>query len=69
MEALGASDYSSIKSLFAEDRTVPSPFLVLMPAREFFDRLGGATKGNIITLIYDTHPIRNTAGNRYESRR
>ena len=118
MQALGASDYATIKSLFAEDGTVTSPFLGLMPARDFFDRLGGATKGNVITpidvflpsgdqrhavayfrydwtvndgtlitfnvmdlfefrpgtdkvgaltLIYDTHPIRQTAGNKYES--
>lgn len=51
MEALGASDYATIKSLFAEDGTVTSPFLGLMPARDFFDRLGGATKGNAITPI------------------
>ena len=51
MQALGASDYATIKSLFAEDGTVTSPFLGLMPARDFFDRLGGATKGNVITPI------------------
>ena len=118
MEALGASDYATIKSLFAEDGTVTSPFLGLMPARDFFDRLGGATRGNVITpidvflpsgdqrhavayfrddwtvndgtlitfnvmdlfefrpgtdmvgaltLIYDTHPIRQTAGDKYDS--
>ena len=33
MEALGASDYATIKSLFAEDGTVTSRFLGLMPAR------------------------------------
>ena len=48
MEAMGASDYATIKSLFAEDGTVTSPFLGLMPARYFFDRLCGATKGNVI---------------------
>ena len=118
MEALGAGDYAAIKSLFADDGTVASPFLGLMPARDFFDRLGGATRNNVITpidvflpsggkehavayfrydwtvndgtlitfnvmdlfefrpgtdrigaltLIYDTHPIRQTAGNKYES--
>ena len=118
MGALGASDYSTTKLLFAKDGTVNSPSLGLMPARDFFDRLGGATKGNAITpidlfllsgdqqhavaysrydwtvndgtlitfnvmdlfefrsgtdkvgalnLIYDTHPIRQTAGNKYES--
>ena len=49
VEALGASDYTTVKSLFAEDGTVVSPFLGLMPARDFFDRLGGATKTNVIT--------------------
>ena len=51
MEALGASDYATIKSLFAEDGIVTSPFLGLMPACDFFDRLFGATKGNVITPI------------------
>ena len=33
MQALGASDYATIKSLFAEDGTVTLRFLGLMPAR------------------------------------
>ena len=49
MEALGASDYLTIKLLFAQDGTVTLPFLGLMPARDFFDSLGGATRGNAIT--------------------
>lgn len=118
MAALGTSDYDTIKSLFADDGMVTSPFLGQMKAHEFFDRLGGATQQNVITpievflptseqahavayfrydwtvndgtvitfnvmdlfifapgtdkisaldLIYDTHPIRQTAGNKYES--
>ena len=51
MEVLGASDYATIKSVFAKDGTVTLPFLGLMPARDFFDRLCGATKGNVITPI------------------
>ena len=51
LEALGASDYATIKSVFAKDGTVTLPFLGLMPARDFFDRLGGATRGNVITPI------------------
>ena len=51
MEALGASDYATIKSLFADNGNVTSPFPGLMPARDFFDRLGGATRGNVITPI------------------
>ena len=51
MEALGASDYATIMLLFAEDGTVTSPFLGLMPARDFFNRLAGVTKGNVINPI------------------
>ena len=51
LDALGASDYATIKSLFAEDGTVTLPFLGLMPACDFFDRLGSATRGNVITPI------------------
>ncbi len=51
MDGMAARDYLAIKSLFAEDRTATSPFLALMPAREFFHRLGSATKGNVITPI------------------
>lgn len=118
MKALGESDYATVKSLFAEDGRVRSPFLGEMPAGPFFDRLAEASARNVITpidiflsasdarratayfqydwtvrdgtvisfkvmdlfvfepgtnavshldLIYDTHPIRSTAGNKYEA--
>lgn len=118
MQALGASDYASIKALFAPGGRVCSPFLGEMDAGPFFDRLASASAKNVITpidiftsaggknqavayfrydwtvndgtlisfkvmdlfafeegtdkiarldLIYDTHPIRSTAGNKYES--
>ena len=117
MTALDRSDYSTVKSLFAPDGKVKSPFLGEMPADPFFDRLAGASSKNVITpidiflssaeknhavayfqydwtvrdgtlitfkvmdlftfergsdkvtyldLIYDTHPIRASAGNKYE---
>jgi hypothetical protein len=117
MKALGESDYSAVKSLFAPNARVLSPFLGKMEASAFFDRLGEASSLNVITpidifvsttekhhaaayfqydwtvrdgtlitfkvmdlftfephgdkvmsldLIYDTHPIRSTAGNKYE---
>lgn len=117
MDALGRSDYDTVKSLFAPDAKVKSPFLGEMPAGPFFDRLAGASAKNVITpidiflshsqqnhatayfqydwtvrdgtlitfkvmdlftfeagsdkvtyldLIYDTHPIRASAGNKYE---
>ena len=56
MEALGASDCATIKSLFAEDGTVTSPFLGLMPARDFFDRLG--TRPGAMSLPRSTYSCR-----------
>jgi len=118
MDALGRSDYATIKRLFASDAKVKSPFLGEMPVGPFFDRLAGASANNVITpidiflsdagknhatayfqydwtvrdgtlitfkvmdlftfesdgeqvsyldLIYDTHPIRVSAGNKYEA--
>ena len=117
MEALGRSDYGTVKSLFTPGGRVTSPFLGDMPAGPFFDRLAGASAKNVITpidiflsnsgknhatayfrydwtvrdgtlitfkvmdlftfepdtgkvthldIIYDTHPIRASAGNKYE---
>jgi len=118
MTALGASDYAGIKGLFAPKGRVRSPFLGVLEAGSFFDRLGEASSRNVITpidvflsasdqrhatayfqydwtvrdgtlitfkvmdlftfepdghriefldLIYDTHPIRTSAGNKYEA--
>src|SRR5438552_15705301 len=117
MDALGRSDYGTVKSLFTPSGRVKSPFLGEMPAGAFFDRLAGASASNVITpidillsnsgkehatayfrydwtvrdgtlttlkvmelftfapgsdqvtyldIIYDTHPIRASAGNKYE---
>src|SRR4051812_23377338 len=117
MDALGRSDYATVKGLFAPDGKVLSPFLGEMPAGPFFDRLAQASSMNVITpidiflsaagkmhatayfqydwtvrdgtlitfkvmdlfafeldsdrvtyldIVYDTHPIRATAGNKYE---
>jgi SnoaL-like domain len=117
MDALGRSDYGTVKNLFTPGGRVTSPFLGDMPAGPFFDRLAGASAKNVITpidaflssagknhatayfqydwtvrdgtlitfkvmdlftfepdsgkiahldIIYDTHPIRASAGNKYE---
>ncbi len=117
MDALGRSDYGTVKGLFTADGRVKSPFLGEMPAGAFFDRLAEASAKNVITpidiflsssgsnratayfqydwtvrdgtlitfkamdlftfepdgdkvtyldIIYDTHPIRTSAGNKYE---
>jgi hypothetical protein len=118
MDALGRSDYTTVKSLFTHGGQVRSPFLGEMLAAPFFDRLAEASTTNVITpidiflsatgkeqataffqydwtvrdgtlisfkvmdlftfepgsnqityldLIYDTFPIRESAGNKYES--
>ena len=51
MEALGRSDYATIKDLFAPDGRVSSPFLGEMAAGPFFDRLAGASETNVIAPI------------------
>jgi SnoaL-like protein len=117
MDALGRSDYDTVKSIFAPGARVNSPFLGEMLAGPFFDRLAQASTKNVITpidiflsssdkkhaaayfqydwtvrdgtlitfkvmdlftfepnsdkvtyldLIYDTHPVRVSAGNKYE---
>jgi hypothetical protein len=117
MDALGRSDYATVKGLFAPCGKVLSPFLGEMPAGPFFDRLAQASSRNVITpidiflsdngknhatayfqydwtvrdgtlitfkamdlftfepdsdrvtyldIVYDTHPIRMSAGNKYE---
>jgi hypothetical protein len=116
MDALGRSDYGTVKSLFAPGALVKSPFLGEMNAGSFFDRLAEASAKNVITpidiflsnadrnyatayfqydwtvrdgtlitfkvmdlftfepdsgkvtyldIIYDTHPIRTSAGDKY----
>jgi hypothetical protein len=51
MDALGRSDYATIKGLFSPDGLVISPFLGEMAAEPFFDRLAGASETNVITPI------------------
>ena len=51
MDALGRSDYGTVKSLFTPGGQVKSPFLGDMPAGPFFDRLAGASAKNVITPI------------------
>lgn len=51
MDALGRSDYRTVKSLFAPSGRVKSPFLGEMLAEPFFDRLAEASASNVITPI------------------
>jgi hypothetical protein len=51
LTALGRSDYTTVKSLFAPGGKVLSPFLGEMTFGPFFDRLAGASTRNVITPI------------------
>jgi hypothetical protein len=51
MTALGESDYTTVKSLFAPAGRVKSPFLGEMLVGPFFDRLAHASSKNVITAI------------------
>jgi len=61
LEALNRDDRETLVSLFAPTGRVYSPFLGEMPVREFFDRLGQATRRSVITPL-DIMP--SCAGNR-----
>jgi hypothetical protein len=50
-EALGASDYATIVSLFASGGRVRSLFLGEMEVKPFFEQLGNASAKNVITPI------------------
>ena len=64
MLALGESDYTAVKSLFAPGGKVLSPFLGERMDLFSFDPASGRVTCR--DLIYDTHPIRASAGNKYE---
>jgi hypothetical protein len=51
MDALGRSEYGTVKSLFLPGGLVKSPFLGETPAGPFFDRLAGTSTKNVITPI------------------
>ncbi|GHF03750.1 nuclear transport factor 2 family protein [Pseudolysinimonas yzui] len=51
LDALGRSDYATIKGLFSADGRVRSPFLGEMAAAPFFDRLAAASAQNVITPL------------------
>ena len=41
--------------------------LITLNVMDLFEFRPGADKVGALTLIYDTHPIRQTAGKKYES--
>ena len=41
--------------------------MITFNVMDLFEFWSGTDKAGALTLIYDTHPIRQTAGNKYES--
>lgn len=64
MRALHESDYATVKRLFAPGGKVLSSFLGEMMNLFSFDPASGRV--TCLDLIYDTHPIRASAGNKYQ---
>jgi len=52
---------------FRYDWTVNDGTLISFNVMDLFEFRPGTDKVGALTLIYDTHPIRQTAGNKYES--
>jgi hypothetical protein len=52
---------------FQYDWTVTDGTLITFKVMDLFEFEEGSDKVNYLTLIYDTHPIRATAGNKYEA--
>ncbi|KRB93115.1 nuclear transport factor 2 family protein [Noviherbaspirillum sp. Root189] len=52
---------------FQYDWTVTDGTLITFKVMDLFEFDEGSDKVSYLTLIYDTHPIRATAGNKYEA--
>jgi hypothetical protein len=52
---------------FRYDWTVSDGTLISFNVMDLFEFREGTDKISYLTLIYDTHPIRSTAGNKYET--
>ena len=52
---------------FRYDWTVNDGTLITFNVMDLFEFRPGTDKVSALTLIYDTQPIRQTAGNKYES--
>ena len=48
-------------------QTLPDGTLITFNVMDLFEFRPGTDKVGALTLIYDTHPIRQTTGNKYES--
>jgi len=56
-----------VVAYFRYDWTVNDGTLITFNVMDLFEFRSGTDKVGALNLIYDTHPIRQTAGNKYES--
>ena len=64
---LPSGDQQHAVAYFRYDWTVNDGTLITFNVMDLFEFRPGTDKVGALTLIYDTHPIRQTAGNKYES--
>ena len=64
---LGTSGKSHATAYFQYDWTVRDGTLITFKVMDLFTFDSGSGKVTYLDLIYDTHPIRVSAGNKYES--
>lgn len=63
---LSADDKNHATCYFQYDWTVRDGTLISFKVMDLFTFAEGSEKVEYLNLIYDTHPIRMTAGNKYE---
>ena len=64
---LPSGDQQHAVAYFRYDWTVNDGTPITFNVMDLFEFRPGTDKVGALTLIYDTHPIRQTAGNKYES--
>lgn len=63
---VSARDSNRATAFFRYDWTVTDGTLISFEVMDLFEFVAGTDKISKLSLIYDTHPIRETAGNKYE---
>jgi hypothetical protein len=63
---VSAGDTPRATAFFRYDWTVNDGTLISFEVMDLFEFEPGSDKIRRLSLIYDTHPIRSTAGNKYE---
>ena len=63
---VSATDKSHATCYFQYDWTVRDGTLISFKAMDLFTFAEGSEEIEYLNIIYDTHPVRSTAGNKYE---